>query len=551
MDVYQQYSVAPRDSKRLNGLDYQKPALVEAEVRRLFAGYGADVFFGKRHPAPCTTWRSERIQLDDEALPRFANRVHVFERTQGFERAQEVRAGRYLGYVTLRPLLNRERQPFFQYVAVANIAPPRYMLRPRYHLISCVGGPPDGVLPFRCTPFCFPFDDIRWQASCLHTSLQQALLLKMNSFQLTPVSSQEIIANLWSQNSEPAVRSEPPEKGATLAQGLQALVDEEGRSAGVLETIPLRDFALVDDGKTSSWQKQSQLAQEWVYLEAHRCMTDYLANGLPLIIELLNPNEKDSHAVLVFGMHLLRDPSDASYSRLTKKYSKTRIDIAELPGRFVLHDIIEGPYVERHVAQLLKRSWSKDDDDAGHSGISYLAIVPPGTRLGIYEVRKFAKGLARSHSSALWQQYLDNYFSGVENPGTPIDVESVRYVTRLLQSGEVGRRYFTGARSLEPGTKLSPMEMWRQYSKPGAYWWCVEVGVADGGSAPVSRSKGVLEPPPAMVYLWCVEDARNSPPRGQLTYLSGKNRPQMKMVLRDPQTREQRSALYAYRSQHP
>src|SRR5579864_5692823 len=89
-------------------------------------------------------------------------------------------------------------------------------------------------------------------------------------------------------------------------------------------------------------------------------MLDYLANGLPLIVEEIPEDPEDPetppHAVLVNGMHLMDDPEDGVCAWVPDT-DRTRIDKIELPGRFVIHDIIAGPFTEKVATQLLRSAW--------------------------------------------------------------------------------------------------------------------------------------------------------------------------------------------------
>lgn len=210
MDPYHQYALRPHPlspfeminqsaANDLGDLGYGKHKdEVEDELKRLFAWYATPVLFGGRHRAPCSVWRSERLLINEPKFSRFANRVHVFQKkVQREEGANENSAyGQYLGFVSLRPQVRSEtrRGYGFVYTAVAYITPPRYMLRPRYHVLTTASGSPEGVLPFRATPFCFPNEDTDHRASCLHSALQSALLLKMNSLGCAPITGQEMVA---------------------------------------------------------------------------------------------------------------------------------------------------------------------------------------------------------------------------------------------------------------------------------------------------------------------------------------------------------------------
>ena len=112
VDPYRIYLKYPRpdseDSSSLltNSLeDYYEPdqnESVVSELNRLFEPFRTELYFGERHYAPSPTWRDELTtrSVSPPTPPRFAVRVHVFERRG---RKDEWHAGRYLGFVSLRP----------------------------------------------------------------------------------------------------------------------------------------------------------------------------------------------------------------------------------------------------------------------------------------------------------------------------------------------------------------------------------------------------------------------------------------------------------------
>ncbi|MCX6376167.1 MAG: hypothetical protein NTU88_09095, partial [Armatimonadetes bacterium] len=376
---------------------------VRDELRQLFNQYG-EISFGARHQAPCAAWRAERLLIENGVLySRFANRVHIFQKRRGPD-SDEYVEGRYLGYVSVRPYHIQiegaaRNSSEFLYTTVAHIAPPHRMLRPRYHIITTVGGPPDGVKPLRCAPFCVPHPATEYRASCLHAAVHQAVLLKAHAFDITPISSQDVMTLLWEKRrnsrevGKRVLRSLYTD-GATLEEALEVLRDGRVGRGGITEAIRIEDFDDLD----------GEAAIVQAYRETVRCLTDYLANGLPVVVSSQVPLENArvaTHAFLLLGLHLLQDPEEI---QIAGSHAPSLED-AELPGRFVCHDYT-GPYTEIPTAKLLKRIWLQSPGkDAGLSGTGYLAIAPRDTKLGIYDVRRTARALVRREPLAFFEEY--------------------------------------------------------------------------------------------------------------------------------------------------
>jgi len=479
------------DKERLTGLPYRgntELGKVEAELRELFSSHG-HVLWGTRHAAPCNSWRSERILLRDETLPRFAYRVHVFQEHAGGY-------GRYLGFVSLRPRLSPgRRRPKYRYTSVAHIAPPQFMLRPRYHLVTCMSGPSEGVLPFRCAPFCAPNVATESAASCLHAALHQALLLKAVSFGFKLISSQDMITLLWQKTYETRSTYQISREGATLGQALEVLRDPQVGAGGVLESICLGGFAGPD--------LESRKRTVWV--ETQRCITDYLANGLPLIVEIEaaengeKKKQRDAHVIMVLGMHLIEDPEEHLLPAQTSPaHGETPEDIAELPGRFVAHDVAVGPFTELRASELMDRAWIADRAIEG-SGIHFLAIAPPGASMGIYAARRLARWLAEAENERFWETYRTE----LRIPAAPPETEDRRrYVTRLLQTDQIKRRYFSETSSGQNNQQATEEKFLEPTYKPEQYWWCVEVYIPGWRS----EENPAHDVPPALVFMWHIED---------------------------------------------
>ena len=542
MDVYNCYLSEGPDADKLTDFGYKYPTAIEDEIKLLFRAFSADLLYGKRHYAPCSAWRSEQVLLGQSELPRFARRLHVFEKSN----SQSSAVTRYLGYVSLRPF-DRPPKNYLQYVTVAHITMPRYMLRPRYHTITCVGGPSENVLPFRCVPFCFPLNDIRLRAACLHATLYAGMLLKMNSYHYIPVSSQEMISLLWKINDGSRTINSLAKEGASLTDALNVLRHEKTQAGGVLERITLLKHLNVSEEDADDYDfiqrpftevpeaekgKYTEICQRFgrtyedqvnhLKLEAHRCMTEYLANGMPLVLEVdLAPAPDQSsraHSILVFGMHLLHDPEEVSYLR--KLYCATdnrrRVDFAELPGRFVTHDINHGPFAEYSAHNLLKRMWC-DDENFLLSGISFLALAPAKTEIGIGIVREAASEKVRDKIRAepeFWKDYSSTFFEkeGPEewNVGDFNDFNDVRCVTRLMKSAQVEKRYFPveeydKERVTQKDDQVkAALHAWQRcvakYDEDR--WWVVEIRMPYYASAKEPDDDKPSEAPPALVYFW-------------------------------------------------
>jgi len=134
---------------------------VQEELGRLLREYRSTILYGQRHYAASPSWREENVLLPGKGAyvsSRFAIRVHLFEAASNVLEKSQLgieHAGRYLGFVTLRPpgseIVLAEQGTAtkgFRYVVEAELVPPRQMLRPRYHVLTTtVGAARLGVLP--------------------------------------------------------------------------------------------------------------------------------------------------------------------------------------------------------------------------------------------------------------------------------------------------------------------------------------------------------------------------------------------------------------------
>lgn len=477
---------------------------VDEEMRYLFRAYGIEPRFGRAHPAPCSAWRSERTldshQVQKEA--RFANRIHIFEgkwpENLGGKSTIDQEPGsvpenlrrtpfiipdatqRYLGYVSLRPRSyeafdkHDKRAKFhLRYTSVAVLAPPPFMMRPRYHLITCMAGPADGVLPFRAVPYCSPDSRLAKaavngpgpnKAPCMHAALHSSLLLKSNNYQCRPISSQDMIALLWELDHTNRIRlnkdeegnDETPhetysrwnEKGLSLEQSLSILRHPEVCAGGILEEISTPG-PLAGAFNTKADPEKAAEHSKKVSQRALRCLLDYIGNGVPVVMEVRPDPDKEegdqtiqspesSHAIMVFGYHLLADPDDDRWPLPDDDTAEMqRVDFRELPTRFVLHDGFFGPYYVKSVGHLLKKAWTQDPTllpeispsttevkqssvvvkHPQSPGIRFVAVLPHGARIGIEDVREFALKEALFPSAYLREQlrFPSNLVNAITN----------------------------------------------------------------------------------------------------------------------------------------
>lgn len=494
------------------------------ELQNLLINYHCNIMIGNASLAPCSAWRAERILKRDDKIQRFAGMVHVFEKVGNG------RPGRYIGYIMLRPINGGDNTSYtdsFPFTTVANLSAPRYLFRPRYHVVTCMAGGADGVLPFRAVPFCSPgrTDDNRARAVCIHAAIQEALLLTMNRFQCVPMSSVDMIATLWDHAHNDRVYKEKFLSPPTMRQAARHLIDlQDGLTFLLSETVNaggnLQAFRVSDFGEDAAGK--AALREH-----ARRVMMDYLANGVPLVlatkarqnettpIDNVDANDDPvrdrqpsdlNHAILVFGMHLFHHPfvKGGNQSVQAGNFSTDVVDTGdfELPDRFIVHDITSGPYTERTSNTLLDEAMDRD-------GLSFLAVMPKGSKCGVIELRRLSEYLFLEHMTTEEAEFLTTYRSRIygssaegESQGgtdTPRHNESsVRYIIRLLSCQQVIARYLLNAR----GNSVVPQERLKRENDVN-WFWAVEVrlihelptGLSDLGDAP-----------PAMIMIWNIAD---------------------------------------------
>lgn len=226
------------------------------EIDELFRHYYTPVVFGARYRAPCPVWRSERIVLRQGELPRFATRVCIYQGDENeigedpVEHIDEI--GGLLGFISLRPKDARASR----HVAVAHLICPAHMKRPRYHILSTALGPPDGIMPFRGTPYYQPWVSCEQsgagaagappnRAICLHASLYSALLLKSSTFHCSPISSHDLLALLWQEanRTEGTISMKQiAESGFNLKQCESVLRSPDANAGVCVETVSTASY---------------------------------------------------------------------------------------------------------------------------------------------------------------------------------------------------------------------------------------------------------------------------------------------------------------------
>jgi len=187
-----------------------------------------------------------------------------------------------------------EEHPGFRYVIEAELVRPRHMQRPRYHLIQTTASAPRmGVLPFVSTVFMAPRVGVE-SSTCVHLAVSQALHLAMGRFGCKPISQREFEVHPWEQK-RPISLDGVAKDGVSLQDALDVVSEHCGAGGYIAEISALGGYG----------------SPEEVRDEAHRVLTDTLANGLPVIMMVNHKNlhptlgKDEAHAALIFGMRLL------------------------------------------------------------------------------------------------------------------------------------------------------------------------------------------------------------------------------------------------------
>jgi hypothetical protein len=179
-----------------------------------------------------------------------------------------------------------------------------------------------------------------------------------------------------------------------------------------------------------------------------------------------------------------------------------------LPGRFIYHDIDEGPFTEKTAEALFRLMWKEDSQDPLRSGIYLLVIAPKFTEIGIYHVRQHAK---KWTEVAIREQYDWVQFLNTRSTEPIRHPNDLRFVTRLLQTGQLKRRYFED---------FPDDREWQQLlsvSASSSFWWAVEIRLPFSVmAAHEAMSPPRHEVPPGPVYLWAASDLPETAPRAIL-----------------------------------
>jgi len=473
--------------ERLTDVYGRNARAVRQELIELLASYGTEVWFGQRHCAPSASWRDETV-LELDATARFAMRLHLFEKGA-------IDAGRYLGFVSLRQDPAPGAEPGFKYVLEAELVPLRRMLRPRYHLITTTASSARlGVLPFRSAVFVALPSNLSRRSTCVNAAISQALHLTMGRFGSRPISHREFDAMLWNRKEKTASIATIAKEGANLAEALDVV--QESCSAG---------------GFIASFTPGPPSNEPAVRLEALRCLTDALANGLPVVLRLdchtlerrMGGIMRDEgkkpclHASLILGMRLLHSPKEIGWSGAEEL---AREDWAELPGRLVGHDTARGPFKEwpeRFVLDAALNAVDPKDPDKTRE-IQFLALGPKQMNLGLNAVRHMARMIAIG-----CQEHLAQYARKHARRQTALKATDWRYVTRMMDLREAAHWYFPDQSS------RAELERRKQLLRGACftdYWWCVEVRHPNP-DCPVDWTS----PLPAMVFMWKVSDGPSKP----------------------------------------
>ena len=541
----------------------QKIDEVLREIDQLTKSYGTSIRLGKAHPSPCSVWRAERSLSNPvhDNQGRFTNRVHLFagqrHMTSISDHDTQEKIGltqRYLGYISLRPLRNlrphtqddsTKENFYFRYVSAAMLIPPPYMTRPKYHLLTCVGGPAEGILPFRSAPFFSPTpqgeasDDADGLLSpCMHAALHAGLLLKAGLFHCRPISSIEMATLLWeiSHNARGDDLEKIPEQkrnstfdntiknGISLEEAGLLLKHSDVRASAIVEKITEAGFVPVS--KRSPTESSA--------LEALRCITDYLSNGIPVIVEVQTKTES-GHGVLVIGAHLMTDPDDDRWPIVSDDNPlMRRIDVKELPSRIIVHDMHTGPYAVVTSRHILEKALLKSNSSDESSGYRFLAILPMCTKIGIQHVRQIASVSANAYRDKNEDYISEQLVKSLEKSQRQQIIESInkklnksepRLVTRLIRSRQLVRRYIKSGDSSENMENVITAveaftskqqknydDMCREHVKQETssqyepldavplHWWCVEVCVPEW-----QKNWGEMQGdkiPPRAVFIW-------------------------------------------------
>lgn len=492
---------------------------VAAELDNLFLPFRTRTMAGRRHFAPSSAWRDELAMLPPGEMPtpqRFVVRVHLFEDSGG-------QAGRYLGFVSLRPpraakfqkRRSRQAHRLFRYVIDAELAAPGYMQRPRYHVLTTTASSGRlGVLPFRSAVYSTP--SLRDKgAACTHLAVSQALHLIMGRFGCRPISQEEFRWHLWrhTKRMQGQTIGEVSDNGANLWDALK-VIRNSCNGGGFLRSV---------------WPEENQdtLSDRERRL-VYRHLTDCLACGLPVIAIvkagrlLTHEIQQDliragkgaqlniPHAVLILGMHLLHSQEELPHQSAN---GSMRVDHAELPGRLIVHDTVHrGPFFEWMMSDFIDAAI--EAYPGADRGVHMLTVGPHQMNLGAHRARSATEdvldgilmnlalmgGQDTSGNSDL--DALNSYLRSTDvQTSAAEDASQWSIVCRLLSSVEICQRYEGRSNMLVRHGDFDHL--------PTSFAWVVEVRHPQAMAAnarPLPATPDDL--PPALVHVW---DATKEP----------------------------------------
>ena len=314
------------------------------------------------------TWRDKlAVQASGQAaVSCFVVRVHLFERRGDTP-------GKYIGFVSLRPLGSRDTPPepgspvalyAFNYVIDAELTIPSHIHRPRYHAITTTASSARiGVLPFRSAVYSTAGPDDLRRSTCFHLAVSQALHLIMARFPCRPVSQIEFDWHLWQvAGTGDQTIGEMANRGAKLREALD-VARKSCNAGGFLMSVEPRDRTR--EKKDEPWKlslRERRLAQ--------RYLTDSLACGLPAIA-LVRAGEfatsqgsirGDQRCFGTAARGLATGDAPAALTpgngrRSPETMGRGREDYAELTGRVVLRDtLVRGPYDDQAIQTFFDAS---------------------------------------------------------------------------------------------------------------------------------------------------------------------------------------------------
>jgi len=362
--------------------------------------------------------------------------------------------------------------------------------------------------------------------TCVHLAVSQALHLIMAHFGSKPISQGEFEAILWKQRAGTTVQ-QIATKGVGLEEALKVV--QEACNAGGF---------IVDVSKYLGCYNQEAIRRESL-----RCLTDILANGLPCVLmvehntllrhryvgdDLKGKKKPQPHALFVFGMHLLHSPNETGML----PGAEVREDEAELPGRFVGHDVLDGAYTEWNVKQLFDAALAcphskRDKPGRIIRGIRFLALGPKGLQIGLHQVRYLARQIVGGDYLNNAARY-NNYYKQFALERAPKNPMHWRYVTRLITRQEVVTRYLSGTRSQQKSQELD--RLFTDNAIPlseSDYCWAVELNLPGYQTRRINEPEVRWHPGPLLVQLWSIKDeyaqGTGAAPRASLLRIAKQN----------------------------